>query len=77
MKKEFKKMEILLYIMIGLFVLDIILGLIFSHIEGKREALLDYKLSCLIQGLEYKMSDDIFPEFKDGEANGFDSGRNN
>ncbi len=58
-------MEILLYVVIGLFVLDIIFGIVSGYIDGKREALLDYKLSCLIQGLEYKMSDDVFPEFKE------------
>lgn len=60
-------MEILLYVLIGLFALDIIIGLIVGYIDGKREALIDYKLSCLMQALEYKMSDDVFPEFKDGK----------
>ena len=60
-------MEILLYVLIALFALDIIIGLIVGYIDGKREALIDYKLSCLMQALEYKMSDDVFPEFKDGK----------
>lgn len=60
-------MVILLYVLIGFFALDIVIGLIAGYIDGKREALLDYKLSCLMQALEYKMSDEVFSEFKDGE----------
>lgn len=59
-------MEILLYVLIGLFVLDIILGIVCGCLEGKREALNDYKLSCLLEAVEKLMDDSVFPEFKDG-----------
>ncbi len=58
-------MEILFYIMIGLFALDIILGLIFGYIDGKRAALYDYKLSCILQAFEKELDDRVFPEFED------------
>ena len=47
--------------------MDIIVGLIVGYMDGKREALRDYKLSCILQALEHKISDDVFPEFKDGD----------
>ncbi len=59
-------MEILLYILIGLFILDIVLGLVSGYIDGKRAARLEIRLGWLEYHLYDEMSDDVFPEFKDG-----------
>lgn len=54
-------MEILLYILIGLFSLDIIVGIIDGVIEGRRSYWFDKRLWWI----EQRLDEDIFPEFKD------------
>ncbi len=60
-------MEILLYIMIGLFALDIICGIIDGIVEGKRSIQFDKRLWRIEQRLDEDISDNVFPEFKDGK----------
>lgn len=60
-------MTVLFYIMIGLFVLDIVLGLICGYIDGKRAAKLEMRLESIELHLYDEMTDNVFPEFKDGK----------
>lgn len=62
-------MQILLYVLIGLFAFDILLGFIDGIIEGKRELKNEYKMSCVLQALDKIMDDRVFPEFKENHEN--------
>ncbi len=58
-------MEILLYVMIGLFALDIVLGLICGYIDGKRAVKIEKRLEWFERHLSEELSENVFPEFKD------------
>ncbi len=58
-------MEILLYIMIGLFSIDIVLGLICSYIDGKRAVKIEKRLEWFERHLNEELTENVFPEFKD------------
>lgn len=62
-------MEILFYIMIGLFVLDIIFGVVNGFIEGKRASEFDKRLLWLEEHYDKDLTDSIFPEFKENIEN--------
>ena len=62
-------MEILFYIMIGLFTLDIILGVIDGIIAGKRALQFDMRLWWLEQQYDKELTDGVFPEFKESNKN--------
>lgn len=59
-------MEFLIIVLIVFFGLDIILGILFGFWEGKRACNFDKRLWWIEQRLDDELSNDIFPDYKDG-----------
>lgn len=62
-------MEILFYIMIVLFALDIIIGFVNGFIEGKHASEFNKRLWWLEEQYYKGLTDSVFPEFKENHEN--------